>query len=68
MFANKYFKMSSQTPFKLAKREVPKSIERCDQITNCVFLSLNCIPPILFGIGYVVYYGVDKKSHLKLSN
>ena len=57
MFAYKYFFMARQLPFKLAKREVPRNIVICDKITNWVFLSLNAIPPILYGIGEIVYYG-----------
>ena len=30
MFAYKYFKMSRQLPFELAKREVPKNVVVCD--------------------------------------
>ena len=50
MFAFKYFSMSRQTTFKIAKQEVPKGIVRCDKITNWVFLSIIAIPPILYGV------------------
>ena len=56
MFAYKYFFMARQLPFKLAKREVPRNVVICDQITNRIFLSLNIIPPIFFGLGEIVYY------------
>ena len=51
--------MSRQTPYKIAKKEVPRKIVVCDKITNLVFLSLNTIPPILNGIGMVGYDAAD---------
>ena len=53
MVAEKYFSMARAAPFKIAQTEVPKSIRICDKITNWVFLSLNAIPPILYGVGYI---------------
>ena len=50
MFAQRYFEIARQVPFKLAKREVPRNVLICDRITNWVFLTLNSIPPIVFGV------------------
>ena len=65
MFAQKYFKMARQTPFKLAKREVPKNIVICDQITNWVFLILNSIPPVLYGVGSISYFEAYENRNIK---
>ena len=59
MFAEKYFSMARKAPFKLAQTEVPRRILICNQITNWVFLSLNAIPPILFGVGLIGYHEAD---------
>ena len=56
MFAYKYFKMSRQLPFKLARREVPRNVFICDKITNWILLSFNSIPPILYGVGAIGKY------------
>ena len=53
MFAFKYFKITRQMPIKLANRKVPKQIVICDHINNGVFLSLNCIAPILTAAFYI---------------
>jgi hypothetical protein len=56
MFAQKYFSMAIQAPFKLAQTEVPRRTVVCNKIANWVFLGLNAIPPILYGVGYISYY------------
>ena len=66
MFAQKYFKMARQVPFKLAKREVPRNVVLCDQITNWVFLSLNAIPPIIFGVTYIGLYEAYRNGNIQL--
>ena len=53
MFAEKYFSMACEAPFKLAQTEVPRRILICNKITNWIFLSLNAIPPILFGVLFI---------------
>ena len=56
IFANKYFSLSRQAPHKLAQKEVPRSTVLCDKIINCFFLSLNVLPPILLGVGFIGFY------------
>ena len=53
MWGFKYFSVSRQMPFKLANEEVPKKMIKCQKITNWIFLTLNCIAPMLFGIGAI---------------
>ena len=48
--------MARYTPYKVAQQEVPREMIRCDKITNWVFLSLNAIPPVLCGAGYIGYH------------
>jgi hypothetical protein len=68
MFAFKYFSMSRQTPYKLTKKQVPRSLVVCDKVTNWVFFSLNCLAPTRIWIGYVVYYTAKQNSHLTVSS
>ena len=68
MFAFKYFSMSRQTPYKIAKQEVPTGIVRRDKITNWIFLSTNAIPPILFGVSECGRFTAGSNGHMKLSN
>ena len=68
MFAFKYFSMSRQTPYKIAKQEVPTGIVRCDRITNWVFLSINAIPPILYGVSEFGREAAGSNDQLELSN
>ena len=62
LFAHKYFSMSRQQPYKLWNREVPRRIVLCDKITNWIFLSLNAIPPIVFGLSEI---GFEKSTKNK---
>ena len=66
MFAHKYFSMSRQLPCKLAKVEVPKRIVLCDKITNWIFLTLNAIPPIVYGVSSVGFVTTLKHRNWKL--
>ena len=59
MFAEKYFSMACEAPFKLAQKEVPRRILICNKITNWIFFSLNAIPPVLWGVGAIGYYEAD---------
>ena len=68
MFASKYFTMARQTPYKVAKQEVPREIVRCDNITNWVFLSFNAISPLLYGVGFIVYYAASSAGNEELAN
>ena len=68
MFAFKYFQMSRLKPYKIAKQEVPKRIIRCDKITNWVFLSINAIPPILYGVSEFGREAAGSNDQLELSN
>ena len=68
MFAHKYFSMSRQLPCKLAKVEVPKRIVLCDKITNWIFLTLNIIPPIIFGVSGVGAFKAFRHRNWKLFN
>ena len=68
MFAHKYFSMSRQLPCKLAKVEVPKRIVLCDKITNWIFLTLNAIPPIVYGVSSVGEWKAFNHRNKKLSN
>ena len=53
MWGFKYYSVSTKMPYKLEKKEVPKKIIRCENITDKIFLSLNFIAPMLFGIGLI---------------
>ena len=59
IFAEKYFSMACEAPFKLSQTEVPRLILICNKITNWVVLSLNAIPPILYAVGYIGYFEAD---------
>ena len=61
MFAHKYFEISRQTPFKLANKQVPRRMIICDKITNWVFLSLNCIPPVVTGVAAIGIESLEYK-------
>ena len=56
MFAFRYYTMARYTPYKVTQQEVPREMIRCDKITNWVFLSLNSVPPVLNGVGYIGYH------------
>ena len=62
MFAHKYFEISRQTPFKLANKKVPRRMIICDKITNWVFLSFNCIPPVLAGVAAIGFEKIEYKT------
>ena len=68
MFAFKYYTMSRQSPYKIAKKEVPQRILKHDQITNWVFLTLNTLPPILYEVGFTGYLIANSNNHADLSN
>ena len=53
MFAFKYYSMSRQSSYKISKQEVPQRLLKHDRIINWVFLTLNTLPPILYGVGYI---------------
>ena len=59
--------MAIQAPFKLAQKEVPKRTVLCDQITNWVLLSLNVIPPVLFGLGIICAIEANSNGNLDLA-
>ena len=63
MFASKYFTIARHTPYKVAKQEVPREMVKCDKITNWVFLTLNSIPPILFGVSNIGYYIAESNGN-----
>jgi hypothetical protein len=63
MFAFKYYSMSRQSSYKIAKQEVPQRILKHDRITNWVFLTLNTLPPILLGVGYIGYHIANTNNH-----
>ena len=67
MFAHKYFSMSRQLPCKLAKVEVPKRIVWCDKITNWIFLTLNAIAPIVYGVSSICYWKALKHRNWLLN-
>ena len=66
MFAHKYFSMSRQLPLKLVNIKVPRFIVICDNITNWIFLSLNSIPPILYGVGFIGYFQADSNGNTEV--
>ena len=66
MLAFKYYSMSRQSSYKIAKQEVPQRILKHDQITNWVFLTLNTLPPILNGVGYIGYDIINLNNHADL--
>ena len=67
MFAHKYFSMSRQLPLKLAGAKVPRFVIICDQITNWIFLSLNSIPPIFFGVAAIGVLQASSNGKMKLA-
>ncbi len=67
MFAFKYYSMSRQSSYKIAKQEVPQRILKHDRITNWVFLTLNTLPPILYGVVFIGYNIVNSNNHADLS-
>ena len=66
MFSQKYFKMARQVPFKLAKREVPRNVVLCDQLTNWVFLTLNAIPPTIYGVTFIYLCEALENGNMEL--
>ena len=68
MFAHKYFSMSRQLPLKLVNIKVPRIIVICDNITNWIFLSLNSIPPILYGVGVIGLFQALSNGNTELAN
>ena len=52
---------------KLVNIKVPRFIVICDNITNWIFLSLNSIPPILYGVGAIGYYQARSNGNTELA-
>jgi hypothetical protein len=63
MFAFKYYSMSRQSSYKIAKQEVPQRILKHDRITNWVFLTLNTLPSILYGVGFIGFHIANSNNY-----
>ena len=68
MFAENYFSMACEAPFKLAQTEVTRRILICNKITNWVILSLNAIPSILYGVGCICGFKALSNGNITLGN